>query len=242
MSTLINDTQFDLLSGDVSRFRSFTGIAITGLGTGGRGYVPIFTSNGSGIENSPIFASGQNVGIGTGIPLANLSINGGIAQGTLDVAGTNGGKIRISQAGAIGNGYLGIEYSNPKLGVTRSSSSAFILWYDTSAGHIVLNNTFGGSSNLKLKYGDVDVLDINSSGNVGIGTTSPASKLDVTGNIWASGANFSHLIIASGIVINGRAPTVFNSQGSSGQMAIQSGFLYVCTGSSLWGRVALSPW
>lgn len=46
----------------------------------------------------------------------------------------------------------------------------------------------------------------------------------------------------SGFVASGKPPAAFNSPGTSGQIAVGSPYLYVCTGNSLWGRVALSPW
>jgi len=52
------------------------------------------------------------------------------------------------------------------------------------------HNTYIGfeHDDIKLRTGGVDAITVNSSQNIGIGTTSPSEKLDVNGNIAVSGS------------------------------------------------------
>ena len=113
-----------------------------------------------------------------------------------------------------------------------------------SAGYKILHInptiTSVGSGNQYLVGMSVDNVDkfvVTSSGNVGINNSLPISALDVTGNIYASG------IQASSLITIGAPPSAYNSVGTSGTIRISNdGFIYVATGTSLWGRVAVSPW
>ena len=40
----------------------------------------------------------------------------------------------------------------------------------------------------------------------------------------------------------GMAPASPTAAGVAGQMAVAGGYLYVCGGAGVWGRVALSSW
>ena len=68
-----------------------------------------------------------------------LTVYDATAKGTVDLLGTTGGDFRIAQGPLIANGYISLTYTSPKLGLTRTGTH--FLWYDTSTGDVVFNNT-----------------------------------------------------------------------------------------------------
>ncbi len=46
----------------------------------------------------------------------------------------------------------------------------------------------------------------------------------------------------SDVTLSGSAPANHTSAGSAGQIAVDSGFIYVCTGTNQWKRVAIADW
>jgi len=134
------------------------------------------------IFQSPV-SFNQNVGIGTINPLYRLSINGILGAGN-NTRGDGG-------HGGIDFTDNGIGYSQAaKIYTFRSLSSGeyygFTNDYDGVAAQLSLIAK-GSSGNICFYAGDPATLKmkITSSGNVGIGTTNPAYKLDVLGTIRA---------------------------------------------------------
>ncbi len=149
-----------------------------------------------------------NVGIGTTSPSDKLEVYGG---NLIINDGTSKSRLRPSdlymqQAGVIkawlradGNSYLnggnvGIGTTSPgqKLHVNgniRVGDSADVVFsnrfYALSNAHVYLVANSG--YDLKFYAGGTEKMVVNSSGNVGIGTNSPSQKLDVNGNIQATG-------------------------------------------------------
>lgn len=88
------------------------------------------------------------------------------------------------------------------------------------------------SGNLKISSGDTlgtnDVLVIDSSLRVGIGTSSPTSLLDVNSD------NFR--------VRTAKTPASAGATGNVGQFCWDSNYFYVCVATNTWKRSALSTW
>ena len=133
---------------------NYTVGAFTGVGgSGTTNFHPKWTASGT-LGNSLIFDNGTNVGIGTTNPLSKLSVGG---DGYADRAIT-----------AIANG--------TDFAMTVQQNS-------TGAGIQILRNGGNWGNNpfqIQSTSGGTQFI-VNSSGNIGIGTTSPATLLQVVG-------------------------------------------------------------
>ena len=154
-------------------------------------------------ERMRITASG-NVGIGTTAPDFNLTINGvtGIqSSGTTKYHfGYYTGGLNFAQSGIADyrlfiqdGGNVGIGTGSPsnKLDVRGASGTAIRLSSDDnyhigllswSTGVVSLSAGGYGSPDLNFLTGGVERMRMTNGGNIGIGTTTPAEKLQVIGN------------------------------------------------------------
>jgi hypothetical protein len=168
-----------------------------------------------------------NVGIGTQSPLSKLHVNG-FGTFTSGIVGVGGLTMYGDNTSATGitlltNGNLGIGTSSPSylLDISKSVGggwvSSRIVNTSDGAASLILQN---GLSSIKswtlntssVASGDFDItqginssgtsrLYINSSGNIGIGTTSPLAKLDTRGDIHISdGSGIKTRIRTGGII------------------------------------------
>jgi hypothetical protein len=168
---------------------------ITGTGT----YLPMTFYTG-GSERVRIDTSG-NVGIGTDLPTAKLQLSQasttayGLISNTPTVGLTAGNFVNMAY---FANGRSG---SNDGLRIVnvRDSTGSGISNWETESYRIrrsVDSNTEGGVqeeivfgvSMLGFNTSGDERMRIDSLGNVGIGTSSPAQKLSVSGNIAATGS------------------------------------------------------
>lgn len=135
-------------------------------GTGNAGYIPKFTA-GTTIGNSSIYENSGNVGIGTTSPSYKLTVRNDVAASTsLDQASI--GLYNNSDGGSA------IYFSNAVGGQSKLSFGV----ESTGAGSDDTYLGFSTGANTSLS----EHMRITSGGNVGIGTTSPASKLNVSGD------------------------------------------------------------
>jgi hypothetical protein len=145
-------------------------------GTGTLNYVSKFTGT-TTLGNSQIFDNGTNVGIGTPSPAYTLDVNGVISsddsiilRATTSIIrtdtndGSDNKRLTLSSAGAIG-----------------SPRGAYInMFGNENAGTGKIQLLAGNVSNGDIEFYTGNVAErmrITSTGNVGIGTTSPAFKL-----------------------------------------------------------------
>jgi len=136
----------------------------------------VVDSSSSKIEEIP---SGDNLNLSGNsiINVSDLTVTGNVGIGTtnptskLHVSGTGGNQIVISDAGSTGGS---IKITNASTGAT--AADGFILGYDGSNNIEVRNYE---NTDVIFFTGNTEKVRINSSGNVGIGTTNPLAKLHV---------------------------------------------------------------
>ena len=151
------------------------------------------------VQNAPtsgiVISSSGSVGIGTTAPRAKLDIGDTAGNGSLEAVFA-----RLGEGNTSGDGtYLGVRswatqpvaalgfsIEHHFYGETNSSIN-FYRGGDTRGGFI----TFATSNNTER-------MRVDATGNVGIGTTSPNAKLEVTGNIRLTSGSGASMTFADG--------------------------------------------
>jgi hypothetical protein len=152
-------------------------------GSGNENYVAKW-ADGDSITNSTIYDNGTNVGIGTSSPNSKLTINGGInnvwsySTATTDqpgfVAANN--TSFFTQTNLLYSKIYGSDITATAFGVTLGNYA--VVSTDGSDNNGLLLGTFNAKP-LIIGTNAGERMRITSGGNVGIGTTSPGSKLQV---------------------------------------------------------------
>jgi hypothetical protein len=171
----------------------------------------------AGTERMRIDSSG-NVGIGTTAPSSILEISGAGDDTNVIVMSQGGNyknSIQNSHSGSasnarmsffvhdssttqanvmslLGSGNVGIGTTSPARNLTVNGSIQFTSGGVIEAGTTTLNTYIAGVEGASGRWvfatNGSERMRIDSSGNVGIGTTSPTEKLDVVGNVTISGS------------------------------------------------------
>ena len=193
--------------------------------------------------------NGDNgVGIGTSEPESKLSVKGNVAIGSTyshsNAAPPDGllveGNVGIGTAGPDRQLHIKESTSNSANGLrieNADNSRNLRLWVGTSGAVVDAYS----DANLHLRTNGIDRLFIeNSTGNVGIGTTSPDSKLSIQGNAGAlrlySGKNNGHFWI--GLYTDGEPGSTragWIGYGSDGTKNLS------ITNQKYGGRIVLNP-
>ena len=140
----------------------------TVTGTGTENYVTKWSTGGTGIENSTIFDNGTNVGIGTASPDNSLHVL--YDDSSLYSENTHNAGIQIENENTTTNTYSQLHFRS-------GNSDSYIrnITEGSNLSSLSFLTDDGGTT------GDVgEVMRLTSSGNVGIGTTSPSTKLVVS--------------------------------------------------------------
>jgi hypothetical protein len=228
LSTLgtINNTRgtvgiLNSTTGTIQSLNSTTGTIGTLNNTTGTIGTLVATGTITGSTNIVNIGSGQiykdaigNVGIGVASPEAKLDVNGTLQ---LRGSGSEGGEINFLNTG---NASVGMT-----IDVSSGSNVGRILTAATNS-ELKLGQLVGTGGIITAHTAAAERMRIDASGNVGIGTTSPAYQLNVQSAGSAATVNRG-IVLRTGDQTNFfRLSSVYNTTTTSGAFPIQSGGLY----------------
>ena len=195
-------------------------VTITGNATSGNCFLTFNTNTfGSGATERMRIDSSGNVGIGTSSPSARLDVNGtGYFNSSVQFFPQDG--FRFNTASAI---------TAMRFGSAFTGESTAELAYNraTAAVTISVGNT-GSALNERMR--------IDSSGNVGIGTTAPGARLDVR----PSTNNIAQIKSASHSTLTGLSAALTYSRGNDGVTDLSAVFGWNNGGLAMAGREGLA--
>jgi hypothetical protein len=218
-STRFGTTDTTSAYGQLSFGRSgaSTGSHILGGVSGSIRFVNGTSLAGTSTERMCITSTGS-VGIGTSNPSQPFQVvtSGATAAG-IAVTNTTGNANLFLSTSNTGNGTLFFgDTDNFQSGLIQYANTSDAL-VGRSAGDIRLQT---GGANERMR--------IDSTGNVGIGTSSPTNLLDVNAD--------------SIRVRTAQTPATAGAAGNQGEIAWDADYIYVCVATDTWKRVAIATW
>ena len=107
-------------------------------------------------------------------------------------------------------------------------NSAGLARYGTRTSGNAFAGSFTAGKSFELWSASAQAVTIDSSGRVGIGTTSPTTLLDVNADTVR--------------VRTARTPASASATGATGEICWDANYIYVCTATNTWKRTAIATW
>ena len=152
----------------------------TAATTGNVPYVSASTSTSTTVSPSPISVSGSNVGIGVTNPGTALQVTSGNAS--VQMPGGDPSFVLYKGDGQVTSLYFGVALTGQTLSGNTANRMSF--YTNTSPGWA------GGSEKMVIQ----------NAGNVGIGTTNPGAKLEVSGSVKLTAGSGASITFQDGSV------------------------------------------
>jgi hypothetical protein len=147
-----------------------------------------------------------NVGIGTASPVHRLDVSGQVRA--------TGAQDPLLVCDATNN-------QNNSIWFTKNGTARWYVWNSDATNAFNIGNPAVNPC-----------LTVTSTGNVGIGTASPAISSGV-------GLHLSGSTLRLGTA---RTPASATATGNTGEICWDASYLYICTATNTWRRIAHSTW
>ena len=204
---------------------------------------------GTGLSQSLFLKNDGSVGIGTNSPNAKLDISGSLnisgsgVQVPLQVYSGSTPLLFVSQSGNVGIGTT-TPYSKFTTLGTLSTTTSQISIVNSEGGHIILRTGISGLTNSGFSLISADVagtnqntrLVVSSTGDVGIGTTTPNSKLNVSGSVTITGS----LNVSAGITGSLLGTASYASAALSSSYALSASYSLTATSASFASTASIA--
>ncbi len=127
--------------------------------------------------------------------------------------------------------------------VQCSVAATFSAFESTLSGTTTVNGALDANSTADI----ADTLTLSKATGNGLAVTASA---DIGGNLVVSGSLsvvgtatfFQNTTFNQGVILNDAAPTSPTDTGIAGEIAVDADYIYVCTATNTWKRVALAAW